>query len=257
MQKAHCKLDLSDYKVIVTPPIWGSMLTGKIDDEIIKIWVKQAEITGAGINTKQKWWAKFGDLLPPLIDLWIWHHIFAPIFGGNLFEKTANYVIDKNQTNIFQFFKNPWTNGIPGYKWRDDFQKQKKMQQEASEGDSAQYIKYLNDSYQNRKKQLLSALESQTYDLVFWYAKILDSICHASRIKPIHLMKYYLEINTLIGIVKEKYPNAITLIISDHGMIRKEGGYWWHSNYAFFSSSNGELIEKPLQLYNLIKEQKN
>ena len=27
-QEAYRKLDLSDYKVVVTPPIWGSMLTG-------------------------------------------------------------------------------------------------------------------------------------------------------------------------------------------------------------------------------------
>jgi len=115
MQKIYCKTDLSDYKVIVTPPIWGSMLTGKIDEEIMGIWEKQAELTGCGVNTKQKWWAKIGNFLPPVIGLWIWCHFFSPFFGGNLFDKASNYVIEKNQINIFQFFKNPWTNGIPGY----------------------------------------------------------------------------------------------------------------------------------------------
>ena len=46
MQKTYCKLDLSDYKIIVTPPIWGSMITGKIDEDVMKVWEKSAELVG-------------------------------------------------------------------------------------------------------------------------------------------------------------------------------------------------------------------
>lgn len=261
MQKKYSMLDLSDYDVIVTPPIFGSMLTGKIDQEIMDKWVKRCEVLGDEGKVKQKWWARLGSaigsaILPKSVSLWIWRNIFKKRLDGNLFEKTADYIMEKNERTIFELFENPWTNGVPGYKWREDFRKQKMMQQKASEGNNACYMQYLKDSYKNRKKQLLSALVPQTYDLVFWYAKILDGICHASRIKPLSLMKYYLEINELIGIVKKRCPNSIIYIISDHGMEPNKDGYWWHSNHAFFSSSNGELIEKPMQLYNLIKETK-
>jgi len=257
MQKKYCMLDLSDYTIVATPPIWGSMLTGEIDQEIMDKWIKRREILGDEGKVKQKWWAKFGStILPKSVSLWMWKTIFRNRLGGNLFETTSNYIMEKNVHNLFELFKNPWTNGVPGYNWREDFRKHNVMQQEASDGDNARYIRYIEDSYHNSKKQLLAALESKTFDLVFWYEKILDSICHASHTKPINLMGYYLEMNELIGIVKEKHPNSVIYIVSDHGMERKKGGYWWHSNHAFFSSSNGELIEKPFQLYNLIKKSK-
>jgi len=256
MQKQHCKLDLSDYKVIVTPPIWGSMLTGKIDHEIMEIWERQAEITGAGINTKQKWWARFGDLLPPIIDLWIWYHIFAPFFGGNLFEKTADYVIDKNQTNLFQFFKNPWTNGVPGYGRDVSNLKEKYHFQLAMIGKDEFFNEFTIKNYKKDKKQLFSALSRSEYDLIFWYTMILDKFGHVYIRSPLKLMKYYLEINELAGKVIKNFPDSYIYIISDHGIKKVKGGWGLHSNYGFFSSNTGEIIKKPYDLYDLVLKSK-
>ena len=45
----------------------------------------------------------------------------------------------------------------------------------------------------------------------------------------------------------------ILYIVSDHGMV-EEDGYGSHSHHGFFSSSNGDLIEKPIDLYYLLKK---
>lgn len=256
MQKTHYKLDLSDYDVIVTPPIWGSMLTGKINDEIMKMWVKQAQLTDVGVNTKQKWWAKIGNILPPIFDLWIWYHIFAPLFGGNLFEKTANYVLDKNETNIFQFFQKPWTNGVPGYGKLVNNPKKKYQLQMAMIGKDSTFKEDVIKNYKRDKEQLFSALNKHKYDLIFWYTMILDKFGHVYIKKPLTLMKYYFEINELVGKVTNSFPDSCIYVISDHGMERVKGGWGLHSNHGFFSSNTGEIIKKPYDLYNLVLKYK-
>ena len=256
MQKSYCKLDLSDYEVIVTPPIWGSMLTGKIDSEVMKIWIKHAEIAGGGINTKQKWWAKIVDLLPPKIDLWIWYHIFTPLIGGDPFEKTANYVLDKKQKNIFQFFKNPWTNGIPGYGKQISNQNDRYLLQNAMLGKDAPFKQIYYKIYDIDKQSLLNTLDKNEYDLIFWYTTIVDKFGHVYMKKPLKLMDIYLEINQLVGTILKNYSKSSIYLISDHGMMLFRGFWGLHSNYGFFSSNTGELIKKPYDLYDLLIKQK-
>ncbi len=256
MQKAYCKLDLSDYDVIVTPPIWGSMLTGKIDNEVMKIWVRMAEIAGGGINTKQKWWAKIGEILPPKIDLWVGDHIFIPLFGGDPFEKTANYVLDKKQKNIFQFFKKPWTNGIPGYGKLISNKNDRHLLQNAILGKDITFKEHYFKIYSTDKQYLFSALDKNEYDLIFWYTTIVDKFGHVYMKKPLILMNIYLEINQQVGNIVNLFSDSLIYIISDHGMELFRGAWGLHSNYGFFSSNTGELIKKPYDLYDLLLKHK-
>jgi len=256
MQKAYCKLDLSDYDVIVTPPIWGSMLTGKIDNEVMKIWIRQAEVAGGGINTKQKWWAKIVNILPPKIDLWLWYHIFTPLIGGDPFEKTANYVIDKKQKNIFQFFKKPWTNGIPSYGKLISNQNDRYLLQNAMLGRDIPFKQNYYKIYSKDKQYLLTALDKNEHDFIFWYTTIVDKFGHVYLKKLLTLMNIYLEINQFVGGVIKNFPYSSIYIISDHGMELFRGTWGLHSNYGFFSSNTGELIKKPYDLYNLLQKHK-
>jgi len=256
MQKAHCKLDLSDYDVIVTPPIWGSMLTGKIDKEIMKIWVRRAELMGGVDNIKQKWWAKIGELLPPKVDLWVFGHIIAPLIGGDPYEKSANYILEKNKRNIFQFFTKPWTNGIPGYGRLVSTPINRNLLQKAFLGKDTPYKDHAIKDYKRDKECLLSLLDSHEYDLIFWYTMLLDKLGHAYMKKPLTLMNYYLEINELVGKVVSHFRDSCIYIISDHGMKLFKGRWGKHSNHGFFSSNTGETIEKPYDLYNLILKYK-
>jgi len=260
MQKTYCKLDLSDYNIVVTPLIWGSMLTGVVDKRVMKIWEKAARITDLSemfsVDIKQKWWSKLFfklfSFLPFSIKNWINNNIINNMHGVNAFDLTANYVNDKKLKNIFQFFKNPWTNGIPGYgKNVCDHLKRKSMDKMLS-GDEVSYKSNITKNYKKDKLELLSALNKQEYDFIFWYTSLLDEIGHLYISNEIYLLDYYLEINNVIGKVIDSYPNARIYIISDHGMKRTKVKWGLHSDHAFFSSNTKESIKKPIDIYNLI-----
>ena len=260
MQKTYCKMDLSEYKVVVTPPIWGSMLTGKIDEEVMKIWVKQAQVTGHGVNVEQKWWAKLGKYLPFSLAYWIEFNILSHFIGQDPFQTTVNYVKEKKLPNIFQFFKKPWTNGIPSYGRKIITKESKRLLKDAVQGRQGPYRQFIMDDYKEDKKQLFSILDKKDHDLIFWYTTLIDNFGHMDSGKPIKLMKHYLEMNEVAGKVKKSCPGAIIYILSDHGMERmepKKNAWGMHSNHAFFSSSNGEKIEKPYQFYDLISKHKS
>jgi hypothetical protein len=255
MQKSYCKMDLSDYSVIITPVIWGSMLTGKIDEEILKIWEKTAEIVGFP-SIKQKWWKKIGTkILPHKIKKWIWNNYYEKQLGGNPFDTSANYINDKKERNIFQFFEKTWTNGIPGFGKNVSSKIKKKYMRKAIQGEKTPFIDLVLKNYREDKNKLLSAINNKEFDFIFWYTNLLDSLGHLEISKPIAMMKYYFEINELVGRVKESCPKSKIYVISDHGMERmKQQKTRWgmHSKHAFFSSNTGEKIEKPIQLYDLV-----
>jgi len=258
MQKTYCKLDLSDYKVIVTTPIWGSMLTGKIDEEIMRIWVKRSEIMGGEKTVKQKWWAKFGLFLPPSVNLWLWVNVFEKFIGGDPFGRTANYILEKKELTIFQFFKNSWTNGIPSYGKNTSTTIKRDLMKQAILKEKTPYRNHVIQNYKDDKAQLFSVLEKPEIDFVFWYTSLLDDLGHIDMGRPVALMmKHYLDINEVVGRVKETRPDSIIYVISDHGMKPSKGILGTHSNHAFFSSNSGETIEKPFQLYNLISKHKS
>jgi len=261
MQKKFCKLDLSDFKIIVTPPIWGSMITGKIDKEITKLWERISKTKKLG-GSKHKWWLKIvRRILPYSVIYTIWKKFFEKrIVGGNPFEIAANYVKEKNQPNIFQFFKRSWTNGVPGYEWTPTGPTERKLLNKVIDGNKKALVEYTNHilkKYNKDKSQLFSALEEKDYDLIFWYTNFLDHLGHIYIGDKLRFMKYYLEINNVVGKVKEMFPNSIIYVISDHGMEAFKGNWGMHSDHAFFSSNTGETIEKPFNLYDLISKYKS
>lgn len=252
MQRAYCKTDLSDYDVIVTPPLWGSMITGRIDKDVMKRWRWQARFVNMRAR-QMKLAERLGRYLPSGPTLWVWHHFVLPLIGGNLFEATANYVTKKNVSNVFQYFEKPWTNGIPGYGRIVSDETARQLLLQALRGDKEPYRKYAIQIYLEDKRSLLSALR-RDHDLIFWYTSLLDKIGHVDVGNNLLMLKYYLEINSLAGKVKEMCPDSIIYIISDHGMQPVEPGSKWgiHSDYGFFSSNTGELISKPFHLYDLL-----
>jgi len=262
MQKHYCKLDLSDYNVIVTPPIWGSMITGVVDEEVMKIWEKSAKILGIPGKFKQKKWAELGfkifDLIPPSIQKWTKYKVIDNIVGGgNPFDLTANYVNDKNLKNVFQFFKNPWTNGLPGYGKNIINSTIRKLFDKALSGDKIPFKNHMVECYKSDKSQLLSALKKQEFDFIFWYTTLLDNLGHIYIGNEVILLDYYLEINKLAREVASIYPDACIYVISDHGIKAISGGLGVHSKYAFFSSNTNESIKKPTDLFNLISKHAN
>ncbi len=252
LQRAHCRTDLSDYDVVVTPPLWGSMITGKIDREVMRRWKLHTLLAGMD-SMRVKFAEKLGRFLPHRPTIWVWNHLVLPVTGGNPFESTADYVKKKNLHTIFHEFEKSWTNGLPGYGRVVSDSTARELLLEAFRGNRKPYIRYAIQLYKEDRERLFSALD-RDYNLIFWYTCLLDKIGHVCAGNKLEMLKYYLEINQLAKKVKKKCPDAIIYIISDHGMKPAEGAGKWgvHSDYGFFSSSTGELISKPYHLYELL-----
>jgi hypothetical protein len=259
MQKAYCKMDLSDYRVKVTPPIWGSMLTGEIDKEIMNVWIRAAQFVNLKSDVEQKWWAKTVTAalpyIPPLIKNKIIYRLLEKM-GENPFEVTCNYIKEKKIPNIFQFFEKSWNNGIPSYGRLDNTAERRKLFEKAVGGDKKKLIDYEKKLYNKDKLQLFSAMDDKDFDLIFWYTPFIDTLGHLYVGKSLKLMKYYLEINNVVGEVIARDNNSNIYVVSDHGMEEVERGWGMHNDYAFFSSNTGEKITKPTQFFNLIKQYK-
>ena len=117
--------------------------------------------------------------------------------GGNSFEKTANYIVEKNEPNIFQFFKKPWTNGIPGYGKLVSNPTDRYLLQKVFFGKDKPFRESVIKYYQDDKEKLFAALDKKENDLIFWYTMIVDKLGHAYLRKPLTLMKYYFDYITI------------------------------------------------------------
>jgi hypothetical protein len=224
------------------------------------VWIRAAKYVNLKSDVEQKWWASIVTRFLPYIPSFVKNKILFRILermGENPFEVTSNYVNDKKLTNIFQFFKNPWTNGIPSYGRLDNTPERRQLFEKATSGELNKLRDFEIKNYKEDKLKLLSILDKDGYDLIFWYTPFIDSISHFYIGKKLTLMKYYLEINKLVGEIKRNNPDSKIFVISDHGMEEVERGWGMHSDYAFFSSNSGEKILKPTDFYNLILKYRN
>ena len=245
-QKAYCKTDLSDFSVVVTPPIWGAMLTGRLDEKIIELFQKR-------INRREEWWWRFGKKLPKFIKILYWKFIYSKI-DTNPFDVTKDYVIKNQNSTIFDFFERPWNNGIPSYGRNVQSKEVRRITLESISNDANALLQYAKKEFIEDKKALYEALHKD-YDLIFWYTPFLDRVGHRFFHKKLQMMMLYMEINNLVKDIKGIAKDAYLYIVSDHGMmLDQETKRGVHSNYGFFSSNTGELIKKPQDLYHLLKE---
>ncbi|RLF60574.1 MAG: hypothetical protein DRN25_02335, partial [Thermoplasmata archaeon] len=148
-----------------------------------------------------------------------------------------------------------WNNGIPAYNRNVSTKEVKRLMEKAIRGDVKSLYSYSMQLYRKEKEKLLKALSGDC-NLIFWYTPFLDEIEHFYISKKAKLLSIYLELNNLVKHVKEKLDdNDILYIVSDHGMVpvknHPRGGD--HSDHGFFSSNTGELIQKPQDLFHLVK----
>jgi len=255
-QKSYCKTDLSDFDVVITPLIWGAMLTGGKIKEIEDIFLKRAKlesIKGTTLKKRQKqyWFAKIAaKILPSPIKNFV-----SKKFIPDPFKKTYNFILVRDYTTIFDFFGKVWHNGVPAYNRNVSTKKIKELMEKGVKGDIMPLFNYSVQLYKEEKEELLRALKDD-YELIFWYTPSLDEIEHFFINRKAKLLGIYLELNSLAKTVKEQLGDKdILYIVSDHGMIpikdHPRGGD--HSDHGFFSSNTGELIQKPQDLFYLLK----
>ena len=194
-QKAYCKTDLSDFDVIITPSIWGAMLTGTKIEEIEKTYLKRAKLVAGGGTTHKKkieqyWIAKvIARILPPGLK-----KIIDSLFLPDPFKKTYNIVQRKRYTTMFDFFEKTWNNGIPAYNRNVSTKEVKELMETAVKGNTIPLFNYSMQLYRKEKEKLLKAIEGN-YELIFWYTPFLDEIEHFYITKKVKLLNIYMELN--------------------------------------------------------------
>ena len=253
-QRAYSKTDLSDFEVIVTPPIWASMLTGKKIPEIEKPFIKRQKFIAKKGNitrVKTPWSVKLGAKILPLSI----RKRIGDAMTPDPFKETYDYLLrTKRYRTIFDYFEKSWTNGIPSYGRNVSNPDVKSAMYEAVKGNLKPLLEYAMRTYKDDRKELFEALE-RDYELIFWYTPFLDEISHFLIRKKLKLMNIYFNINNLVKEVKKELDeNDVLYIISDHGMepIPGDPRGGDHSDHGFFSSNTGELIEKPQDLFRLV-----
>ena len=257
-QTSHVKTNLSDFEVIVTPPIWASMLTGKKIQEIEQPFIKRMRfIANKGNITQVKtpWYTKLGAKILPLTIRRRLGDTITKLLVPDPFKTTYDYLLrTKKYKTIFDYFERTWTNGVPSYGRNVSTPEIKAAMTEAIKGNLKPLVEYAMKTYEQDKKALFKAL-NEDYELIFWYTPFLDEISHFLIKKKLKLMNIYFDLNKLVKKVSERLnENDVLYIISDHGMepIPDDPRGGNHSDHGFFSSNTGELIEKPQDLFKLV-----
>jgi hypothetical protein len=253
-QKSYSRTDLSDFEVIVTPPIWASMLTGQKIPEIENPFIRRQKfIANKGNITKVKppWYVRLGAKILPLSI----RRRIGDAMTSDPFKETYDYLLrTKKYKTIFDYFEKSWTNGVPSYGRNVSTPEVKEVMKEAIKGNLKPLIEYAMRTYEKDRKSLFEALDGD-YELIFWYTPFLDELSHFLIRKKLKLMNVYIDLNKLAKKVSEKLDEGDVLyIISDHGMepIPGDPRGGDHSDHGFFSSNTGETIKKPQDLFNLI-----
>jgi hypothetical protein len=251
-QKAYCKLSLEDFPVPSTPLIWSSMLIGRPVKDLIKEFMRFPRSLRWGTSWKMRLIRK---ITPRRVRVFIGDK-FLSRYSPNV--NVAGYLREKKIPTIFDEVKS-WTNGIPGYniekkearggaRWVDAL---------GNDEEERKILASLRKKHDARVRDLFEVLQKKgEYSLIFFYDNWLDIAGHIELGRKLKIMNKYLEVNSIVGKVKERLNiegEDVLYVVSDHGM-KLLGRRGDHSDYGFFSSSTGEMIQKPYELYHIMKK---
>lgn len=256
-QKAHTVTVLTDFKTHpFTPIIWASMLTGykvkKMEKTYTKLQRNSSLYRVARKFLPLSWRARLG-------------RIYDRVHGGENVETTAmkllmSYLKEHNIPTIFDELEERgvtyWHNHIPGYNGIPHHEENMRVVKKALSGDASSYFKYRRlvwAQHEGRVREFYSALD-EGYGFYFFYTNLVDALGHLFYTEKKERFKMAMAVEEVVQTVKDSQPNAVIYVISDHGMTIHDG-IPDHSLNGFFSSSTGELIDKPFDLYTLIRRQ--
>jgi len=258
-QEKYTTTDLGDYRGEhpYTPVVWSSMISGEIDREMEEVFLEHAR--------GNKYVRPLMDFAKKVLPLgvrrrlgYLWNGVRGRDAGPPM-ARTCNWLKKRDKETIFERVGDSKViRTIPGYNGVPRHERRMKIVRRALSGDESKipsYDKDIIEEYKERKELLLKLLDSESRpELVFFYTNYIDALGHLHFADSSRRMKWHFDVNGLMAKAKEKLTgDDILYVISDHGMV-EEDGYGSHSHHGFFSSSNGDLIDKPTDLYHLLKE---
>lgn len=251
-QEAFTMTNLEDFSVIATPPIWGAMLTGEVDEEAIARFERQFPGKDSPMLEQlnrifpPKLWSELGKAYRSLYD---------KVFG-NPMHQTEEYIIKKGKNTIFDEFDKSWHNNIPSLGRQLYVKDSGRKFEEALESweGTKKFLTEYAELLEREKAKLFEALD-EDYELVWFYTSYWDRVGHLVSGTKVLWMNEYLNLNKFVKKVKQKLSgDDLLYIVSDHGF--KPHGklrLGEHSDHGFFSSSTGKLIKKPQDMFSLLK----
>ncbi|MCD6369528.1 MAG: alkaline phosphatase family protein [Thermoproteales archaeon] len=201
-----------------TPTCWASFITGKSLEE-------------HGVT---HWW-RWNSLLERLryIPPFIWIKGKRDILMKIGIKPTLR-TIPENLSTIFDAVKPSVPLFIPSY---NEPVKIHYMYVEASKKGLNEIVKCVWKVHKLRKDVLFKHLKNNEWKLLMCWFDLADLMSHLYTPKTrFHLLKAYLELNSIAGEVRKRIDNdTAVLIVSDHGIEIEKNGSVDHSEHGFWS----------------------
>jgi len=239
MQEEHGKTDLSDFDLIITPPIWASFLTGlppeKHGIQEMYEWqsrlLKRIERSTRGI----KWLKKFESK--------------SQILKRLGFKKTYPAIKERGIKTIFDYVSESLALNVPTYnRSLDRYQSnliKSALKQPRIFG--KKFETYVYDKFYTEKDIFIKTFCKSDLNLIMGYTPMADCLGHVYRGDLTKMWEAYAILDDFIGDVKAlAEENVHILVISDHGMkLFEETLYGDHSDYGFYSSNKTLGLNNP------------
>lgn len=255
MQREFGKVDISMFRVLATPIIWGSFITGKLPEQhgisreltqwrnpvleklrrvIIKLKLDRTRARGKG------------KLLTSL-----GFHTIATSH-----EDLVMKFRRQNPQTLFDVVPNAIALSVPPYQtWRDP--KNIGLMKKVLDGEETKdnFEKQVWRVFKKKREKYMKIL-SEDWDLFMAHFMFTDSIGHMFAGDMEKMIEAYLVAEDLVKKTKVNISDdTFLLIVSDHGMKQfKKTTYGLHSNHGFYSSNIELSLNYPkiTEFYSII-----
>lgn len=228
-QKLYGRLDVSNFKHVLTPIIWASFITGVSPET-------------HGVNS---WWTFSSN--STLNSLFHWVRYNVPIIKGtsqgklrrilghvglNVSVPMMNDLKRKGLTTIFDLASKPVVIDVPSYNENPETRARYSI---AMDHGVKAYENELWKVHKERVGRIMDRLDNE-WDLFMAWLDLVDQIGHIYFGNNQKMLKAYTRLDTLARTIGQNLPDdTLLLIVSDHGMQLSTDGYPEHSNHAFYS----------------------
>ncbi|RLI44512.1 hypothetical protein DRO69_07205 [Candidatus Bathyarchaeota archaeon] len=236
IKQCECgKIDVSLFKMLATPIVWASFITGVppeehgLDDLIawrnpiiqklrrLSIRLKLDRIGGKG---------KIFELLG--------------FKRGEFYDLMVEKFKNRKTKTLFDVIANSKAFSVPPYqKWISD--KTRFLMKEAVENEEkvAAFEEHVWSVFEEKREKCLEIIEDGNWNLFMAHFMFTDLLAHIYIGNSAKMFEVYAEAEKFVDDVTKILPEkTLLLIVSDHGMERlDEGMFGEHSDHGFYSSN--------------------